>query len=148
MNQSITISFSFSQAPLVGLEDAQYEVTEDAGSQLICVQLLPGYTLHQPLSLTLTIDGEPLETQVTFPAASGPSRQCVSVDIVDDTVVEHDETMSVALSNSGGEYISILPSSATISVIDDDCELLSHQPYSHLLHRLFLSYTLCTIEDQ
>ena len=56
-------------------------------------------------------------TSLFFSGASGVD--CVSIFIQDDSIVEQNETFSVLLTSSNSA-IELSPSSATITIIDDD----------------------------
>ena len=123
-------SLSLSPAPLVELERVS-PVSESAGSGSVCV-VLHSSSPPRAVSLSLTVDGT-TGPSLSFSATSQASaRQCVSVTITDDALVENDETIPVELVYSGSGLITILPSSVSISVIDDDSEYttLPHTPHS------------------
>ena len=99
-------------------------MSESAGSLLLCVRLLPGENPPQPLFLTVRVDGAAVEPGISFPATGSPDRRCISVPIVDDRVVEYDERLTVELSSFGGASVTLLPSTATINITDNDCEFV------------------------
>ena len=54
------------------------------------------------------------------------TQQCVSLDIVDDSVLEDTESLTVSLSLIGKEKsVSLSPPTATIFINDDDSEKLN-----------------------
>ena len=67
---------------------------------------------------------------VSFQIA-GPIQRCINVSIVNDSVVEYDETLTVELLGADVSYPTILPSTAVISIVDDDGEC--HQTVPALL---------------
>lgn len=57
--------------------------------------------------------------ELTF-QVSGPSQQCITVPILDDNKVEYDERVTVELLNMDDGYPTIIPSTAVITIEDDD----------------------------
>ena len=116
LSLSLSLSLFVSLGPLVELETVS-SVKESAGSKTVCVVLHPNAP-QTIVSLSLRVDG------VTGPSLSFSTsgRQCASVTVTDDRVVEYDETLHVELANSGSGVVTILPSSIYIPVEDDDSE--------------------------
>lgn len=56
-------------------------------------------------------------TSLFFSGASGV--ECLNISILDDSIVEQNETFSVLLTASNSA-VEISPSSATVTIIDDD----------------------------
>ena len=55
------------------------------------------------------------------------TRQCVSVDVVDDSVLEDTESLTVSLSLTREQSsVSLSPPAATIFITDNDGESLNH----------------------
>ena len=73
-------------------------------------------------------DYSPLDTQLLFPyLGSGTvgSKECFSVSIVDDVLVEALETLILSLSNPLGDPVEFQPnpSTTTVFIINNDGEL-------------------------
>ncbi len=63
--------------------------------------------------------------QVTFPAGSGVgSQQCINIGIVNDNINEANEQFSLSLAAGQNSAIGN-PGAATVTIIDDDSELVS-----------------------
>ena len=65
-------------------------------------------------------DYERLSTEVTL--SPSDSEQCVSVEVVDDSAVELDESLTVSLSLPAGglSSVQLTPNTATILITDND----------------------------
>jgi hypothetical protein len=115
-------------------------VAEDAGTVLASVRVTSSD--GAPLAAAVTVDyatiaGSASEGSdyartagtLTFVAGtSSGSSQTITVPIVDDAIVEPDETVAAALSNASGAGIG-LPSSFAITIIDND-DTPPSTPYS------------------
>jgi hypothetical protein len=124
--------------PLVELETVS-SVKESAGSKTVCVVLHPNAP-QTAVSLVLRVDG------VTGPSLSfsASGRQCASVTVTDDRVVEYDETLHVELANSGSGLVTILPSSIYIPVEDDDM-VIGWESVDHRVSEDVGSVQLCAV---
>ena len=56
---------------------------------------------------------------MTFTFSKDNTRQCFNVGILDDDVVEPEKTFLVML-NTGDPQVTLLPDTATITIIDND----------------------------
>ena len=95
-----------------------YAVSESVGTQSVCVKVHAGEP-SRDLSLTLLVNGQ--EFHISFQTGE-LTKQCIDITIVDDSVVEYDETLSVELTSSDEGYPTLFPSTAVISIVDDDSE--------------------------
>jgi len=109
----------------VDFSDAEYSVDEEAGAATITV------TLNIPSNQTITVDYATIVSGTAtvgedYTAASGTLTfdpndkvETFTVDIIDDSVYEGDETVTLQLSNANGADIG--PNDpATLTIIDDD----------------------------
>ncbi|MFN8523892.1 MAG: Calx-beta domain-containing protein [Chloroflexota bacterium] len=101
-----------------------YAVNETGGSAAIAIVRSGG--LNNPASVTFatangtaTSPADYTATSTTVNFAAGESAKLVSVPIVDDTLPEGNETISLALSAPVGAVIGAQPN-ATLTIIDDD----------------------------
>lgn len=109
------------------------EVVEDIGSvQLLITRgLLGDGTSVGDLSQTTTVsvstvsgiasagvDFEPLSTTVTF--GPGVTMQTVTIVIIDDTMIEGDETFTVVLSSPSADAVLVPPSTITVIIDTND----------------------------
>ena len=118
-----------SPAPLVGLEETQYPPTDESvGTVPVCVLFWPG---QEPsvVPVSVRLDGG-REYDTTFDATE-PSRKCVDVTIEDDAIVEATETLTLELSSSYGDHLALIPSTATIDILDNDRECESVRISTH-----------------
>ena len=65
------------------------------------------------------MDYTPFDEEITIRPEQQPTEHCILVEILEDTIVESNETFSVSLtSNETGVNVGI--GEATISIIDND----------------------------
>ena len=69
--------------------------------------------------------------------------QCSSIPIVDDTILENDEVFSVQLSTLDPD-VNLTPSTATVTIEDDDSELYNLSHYFTFCNFVFF-YTDVTV---
>jgi len=88
---------------------------------------------------TATAGSDYTATSGTLTFNPGVTSQTISVPIINDTTVEGNETFTVTLSGPTGGATSGIPSSATVTIIDDDPApaaytyiLNSNAPYSYI----------------
>ena len=71
-----------------------------------------------------SVDYTPLNTEISFsPQPDGQALpQCADITIVDDRVLERDETLSVEVQSTSPTRVLLDPSAttATIEIVDDD----------------------------
>ena len=92
---------------------------ESAGTQSVCVKVHAGEP-SRDFSVTLLVNGQEV-SDISF-QTGGLTRQCIDVTIEDDSVVEYAEALSVELTSSDEGYPTLFPSTAVISIADDDSE--------------------------
>jgi hypothetical protein len=109
----------------VSWERTEHNVLEDVGSVELCA-VLEGAKLSHSVTLTFRVRGRNgattadyslSRTQLVF-EAEGSRRECVRVDIADDSAVEDTESVTVALRTSDDE-ISLTSSVATVTIRDN-----------------------------
>jgi hypothetical protein len=110
--------------PTIQLSAATYTTVESSNATITVTRagdtsnsVAATYTLS-PGTATSVADYTPANTTVTF--ASGETTKNISVVIIDDTVDEPDETLTVTLSNPTGGATLGTQTSATITITDDD----------------------------
>ena len=103
-----------------------YSTTENAGSATITVTRSGGTSQAASVHYT-TVDGTAKAGQDYQTAsgaldfAAGASSQSFAIPILDDTLVEGDETLTINLSAASGSGVSLgSPTSAILKIIDDD----------------------------
>ena len=60
-----------------------------------------------------------------FTSSHSTHRQCFNVTIIDDRILEDNETFSLRLSQAGNSSVPVIihPNVSTIKIVDDDCKL-------------------------
>ncbi|NQZ78323.1 MAG: alpha/beta hydrolase fold domain-containing protein, partial [Ekhidna sp.] len=109
----------------INFSSIDYLVAENAGSVLITVTRTEGeygelkvdYTL-QDGTATATTDYEYQASTLTF--TDGEISKQITINIVDDLTYEGDETFNITLSNLVGDATLGNPSTATVTIIEDD----------------------------
>jgi hypothetical protein len=112
----------------VGLDSSSYTVNEDYGSLRICVVIVGNYELGTEVTLELNTIGETAQVEQDFVRLSeritlSPtvSEQCLSVEIVNDSATELNESLILSLSVFGEwSRVHIFPPAASIFITDDD----------------------------
>ena len=79
-------------------------------------------------------------TTLTLTGADG--EDCTTISILDDNVVERNETFSVQLSTSN-TAVDITQNSATVTVIDNDMVTIGWSPLSYEVDESDASATVC-----
>jgi uncharacterized delta-60 repeat protein len=106
---------------------AAYSVAENAGSVALTV-ILSGY-LTEPVSVTYTITGVTADSGSDYTGTSGttliffPLRggsQQILIPILNNSSAESNETFTVTLSGIAGSAALGTPSTATVTIVDDD----------------------------
>ena len=72
--------------------------------------------------------GTIMTTIVLPPSLNTPSMATVTIVTLPDTIVEGSEEFTVVISKNDGDPFQVSPDNATISILDDSCELV------YLLH--------------
>lgn len=122
-----------------GFEVSEYSLHEGMSSLEACI-LLEGGQLDRPVNIALSssdrtafaqVDYTGLHTTVFEP--TGGNSRCVDIKIKDDTVVERDETFTLALS-SNDTAVHVVAHSATVVIIDNDQAVVGfvHNSYTAL----------------
>ncbi len=114
-------------------EELGYDVLEGAGSVTLVAILSGAISSSESVSVSVTtIDGSATvagddytETTLTLQFTSTVRRLPVTVDILDDTVVEGDEFFEVKLS---GDRVSSVLSVARVTIEDDDAVVIGFSP--------------------
>ena len=105
-----------------------YVVEEGDSEALVCLVLLEGPDLLDPIDVALTTmessarigtDFEPLSILVRLINIEEPV--CVSISIIDDNIMEEDERFSVIILNIDNPNVLFLQSSVTV-IIRDSCK--------------------------
>lgn len=122
----------FSAAANVTLDEAVYMGNESDGFLMVCA-VLTGGVLERDVTVYLsTFDDTAFQPgdytalaayPLTF-ASGDPvgTRRCVNVTIIDDDIIEPDQSFSLLLESS--DPVDIMPiSQAQVNIIDNDCEL-------------------------
>lgn len=109
---------------VVAFDRANYVVVENVGSALVTVTLTVSVTGQVTVNYATSInsaladsDYTPTSGQLTFRA--GQTRQTIAIAILDDTVPESNETLSVTLSNPTGVTLGT-QAAATLTILDND----------------------------
>lgn len=85
----------------------------------MCVLFWPGQE-PKDVPVSVSLDGG-RQYDITFQGTE-PARECVDVEILDDGIVESTETVTVELTSSYTDNLAIIPSTATIDIVDNDSE--------------------------
>ena len=121
-------------ATSLGFDKADYHVYENDTSVEICVRRRGGI-LNRPLDLTITSsDGTANELNdyskllliVPFSQSDG-DRLCINVTIIDDLILEHDESFTLLLTSTDSA-VSVKLNVTTMTILDDDAVTLALQP--------------------
>lgn len=97
------------------------------GAVSVTVTSTDGTANSDPNSMVEPVDYTPLNTVVSFADQDGADK-VVPVAIVQDLLPELDETFTVSLSQATGGVLIGLPSTATVTIIDDDTLLTIPNP--------------------
>ncbi len=117
--------------PLLSFQLSNYNVNENAGDVIVTVLLSNGnanpttVTLNAATSSTATAPGDyaaTLPVNVTFPGGTVTGMQTVIISIVDDAVIESDETIVLEMTNPTNGA-TIIGSGAMIHITDNDTPL-------------------------
>lgn len=116
----------------VAFSAADYTVNEDAGSATITVELTGPAGQATAVDYTVsdgsaTAGSDYTATSGTLNFAAGDTSKSFTVSIVDDDLVEGDETVYLTLSNASGLTLGTL-SSATLTITDDDGLAMTYLP--------------------
>jgi hypothetical protein len=124
-----TVTITDDDPPMPGqlvLSSATYSVSEGGGSVAITVRRIGGSDLAVGTTLSTTngtatagSDYTALNTPVTF-ADGNATDQVFNIPILEDTAFEGNEVFTVALSNPTGGATLGTPSSATITILEND----------------------------
>ncbi len=109
----------------VQLSAQDYSVLEDAGSTTITVTRTGDDTTQVGVSYTTsggtaTAGADYVTAAGTLVFAAGDNSESFTVTVFDDTVGEDDETINLVLSNPTGGATLGNPSSAVLTIVDDD----------------------------
>lgn len=107
---------------------ASYSASEGAGQALITIQRIGqvnslaavGFSAAAGTAMN-NADYVPVTGQVVFSA--GQSTQTVTIPLLQDSIIEGDETVQLTLTSVGGGEIAS-PGSATLTIVDDDAGFL------------------------
>lgn len=106
----------------VRLANSQYEVNEDDSIVNIPIELSEPSTKTTTVQYsTVVAPGSNQQVQsgtVTF--SPGQESKSITIPIMDDTVVEADETVTIILSNPSNQYGLDTTKEATLTIVDDD----------------------------
>ncbi len=93
---------------------------------LLCSHYMKKSLFYIYFNTTEPADYSPvISQQVTFPAGSGVgSQQCININIANDNIDEDNEQFSLSLTAGQNSAIGN-PGAATVTIIDDDGELVS-----------------------
>jgi len=121
---SALVTISDNDQPSVALSSANYSASESAGATPITITLSQAapFTVtvaYATLNGTATTPGDYTSATGTVTFTPGVTQSTINLAIVNDALVENTETFNVTLSNSSGATLGA-PSSATITIIDDD----------------------------
>lgn len=102
-----------------------YSVNENGGSVVLTVMRTNGSIGTATVSYatqngTAIAPGDYTAQSGTLTFADGEITKTIAIPIIDDTISETTETFSVVLSNPTGGAALALPSTATVSIIDND----------------------------
>jgi hypothetical protein len=117
-------------AGIVQFEQASFTVSERGPAAVIAVTrtggaasgVSVGFAAGAGGTASATTDYRPVSGRLTF--AANEARKTFTVPIVNDTVVELDETVALELREPGGGATLGAQSAATLTIIDDDAPLL------------------------
>jgi hypothetical protein len=104
---------------------ATYSVAENGGSVTLTVTRTGGSSgavsvAYATANGTATAGADYTATSGTLNFADGQTSQTITVPVIDDTLVEGNETFSVALSSPGGGATLGSPAAATVTIVDND----------------------------
>ena len=123
--RSVTATFNLTAGTLQ-FSSAAYSVTEPSGSALVTVTRTGGSAGAIAVTFatsdgTVTAGSDYAETTATVSWADGETAsKTVNVEILDDKVVEADETVHLTLSTPTGGATLGTPSEADLTILDDD----------------------------
>lgn len=125
---SAIVSIINNDTPLQGslqFSAASYVIAEEAGSLTVTVNRIDGFsgevTVDYASSDGSATSGEDYVTSAgTLTFGDGVLSQSFTVSIIDNPVVEDDETFLVSLSNATGGAIVTSPANAVVTIIDND----------------------------
>lgn len=112
--------------PAVSLEDDAYSIGEAAGSVSVGVELSTPATAPVTVDYatadgTATAGEDYTATSGTLTIAPGETTSTLEIPILDDDLVEEDETFTVTLDDvAGGGAVLGVPSTAVVTILDDD----------------------------
>ena len=106
-------------------------------SQLLCLCLflLCEFLVNMDFSF-------PSNTSLSFIGTNGV--ECLNITILDDVIVEMNETFSVFL-NSSNDAVDIAQNSATVTIIDDDTVSIGWNSSSYVFEEDSHSASVCAI---
>ena len=109
----------------VGFETSKYSLREGMSSPEVCI-LLEGGQLDRPVDITLFSSDRTAHAQADYARLfttqfepSDGNTHCVDIAIIDDSLVERNETFTLALI-SNDSAVSLTSQSATVVIIDND----------------------------
>jgi len=121
----------------IGFEQDSYTVPENAGSVTVCISMTTG---NSTVPVTLAIleiasaqEGRDYSTNTTANTSTGtfefifegtPQQECIEIDIIDDDIVEPDETFLLLLNTTlTSQTVSLNPGYAFVTIANDDREV-------------------------
>ncbi len=108
---------------------ASYSAAENATNVFLTILRTNGTTgvasvRYRTVDNTTTAGADYVGTNVILTFADGEGAKTIAVSILDDLLVESSEFFNVQLSNPTGGAIIGAPSSATVTILDDDISLI------------------------
>jgi hypothetical protein len=111
--------------PVVKLAQPDHDVAEEAGQAPITVVRQQGMdgavaVFYETAGGTAALDADYTPVSGTLEFAGGVTQRSFEVPIVDDDLVEGGETIILSLSQATGGVVLGTPSTATLTIVDDD----------------------------
>jgi glucose/arabinose dehydrogenase len=125
LSLTYTVGTPTPQPGVLQLSAATYTANENQGSITVTVNRVNG--VDGPVSVnyattngTATAGSDYIATSGTLHFAAGETSKTFTIPIIDDTIVEGNETVTITLSNPGGGATLGSPATATLTIISDD----------------------------
>lgn len=120
------VSVQFTQTDFSELED---------GTPIVPVTVTRTGALNRPVTVTIALEEETAtapedfdDTPIPLTFAPGETTQTLSIPIVNDNIVEPNETLSLTLVNPTGGATLGTPNTATFTIVDNDAALQFTRP--------------------
>jgi hypothetical protein len=133
-----TASFTLSENPLtpvtVQFSETEFQGLEDSTLQIPVTITRTGF-LNLPVTVTLVLEEETAtapedfdDTPISVTFAPGETTQTVTIPIINDNIIEPDETIALTLVDPTGGATLGTPNTATFTIVDNDVALRFTRP--------------------